>query len=302
MCWLAQNSGSGPRSEGSRARRWDIGSQGALECAAGAPLPFFDRGPRSNPRARSRASTTGGAVVPSMVGGDPPHGGVKAVLVNQEHVVISPGFQEGLEPGMVFCARRCRRNRRRGQAGKPPRVRRATFIPQPRRIYAQTLRVTSGFGSLGPLAQSLNASYAVPVGRFAYSFLQTPPGDDALAVRLTVPVTRVRRGLPPPSRRSVNHLQSTRALAQTRLAWHTEKKARVGFPRGPRGYGRLGKLASPTLSGNFSTSPFNCSAAEPVRGAASEPDQAERTSARNLSISSLIRVACCDSSWVDEST
>ena len=34
-----------------------------------------------------------------------------------------------------------------------------------RRIYAQTLRVTSGFESLGPLAQSLNASYAVPVRR-----------------------------------------------------------------------------------------------------------------------------------------
>ena len=35
---------------------------------------------------------------------------------------------------------------------------------------------------------------------FAYSFLQTPPRGDALAVPLTVPVTRVRRGLPPPSR------------------------------------------------------------------------------------------------------
>ncbi len=54
---------------------------------------------------------------------------------------------------------------KQGQAGRPPRVRRATFIPHTRRIYAQTLRVTSGFGSLGPLAQSLNASYAVPVGR-----------------------------------------------------------------------------------------------------------------------------------------
>ena len=179
LCWLAQNTGFGPRSEGSRARRWDIRSQGALECAAGAPLPFFDRGPRSNPRARSRASTTGGAVVPSMVGGDPPHGGVKAVLVDQEHVIISPGFQEGPEPAMVFRARRCRRNRRRGQAGRPPRVRRATFIPHTRRIYAQTLRVIStlrggsataaedgsGFGSSGPLAQSLDASYAVPVRR-----------------------------------------------------------------------------------------------------------------------------------------
>ena len=37
---------------------------------------------------------------------------------------------------------------------------------------------------------------------FAYSFLQTPPHDDALAVRLTVPITGVRRGLSPPSHRS----------------------------------------------------------------------------------------------------
>jgi hypothetical protein len=37
---------------------------------------------------------------------------------------------------------------------------------------------------------------------FAYSFLQTPPRDDALAVRLTVPITRARRGLSPPSHRS----------------------------------------------------------------------------------------------------
>jgi len=36
---------------------------------------------------------------------------------------------------------------------------------------------------------------------FAYSFLQTPPHDDALAVRLTVPITKARRGLSPPSHR-----------------------------------------------------------------------------------------------------
>jgi len=34
--------------------------------------------------------------------------------------------------------------------------------------------------------------------RFACSFLQTAPRDAALAVRLAVPVTRARRGLPPP--------------------------------------------------------------------------------------------------------
>ena len=49
---------------------------------------------------------------------------------------------------------------------------------------------------------------------FAYSFLQTPPRDDALAVRLTVPVTRVRRGLSPPSHRP------TTTVGQTVLAHH----------------------------------------------------------------------------------
>jgi len=34
---------------------------------------------------------------------------------------------------------------------------------------------------------------------FAYSFLPTPPRGDAVAVRLGVPVTKVPRGLPPPS-------------------------------------------------------------------------------------------------------
>ena len=62
---------------------------------------------------------------------------------------------------------------------------------------------------------------------FAYSFLRTPPRGDALAVRLTVPVTRARRGLAPPSRRSADHLQSTRAHTQTRHAWHTTQRSQI---------------------------------------------------------------------------
>lgn len=51
---------------------------------------------------------------------------------------------------------------------------------------------------------------------FAYSCLQTPSRDDALAVRLTVPVTRARRGLPPPSRPSRHHSETTSAVMALR--------------------------------------------------------------------------------------
>lgn len=45
------------------------------------------------------------------------------------------------------------------------RVRRATFLPYLRRIYAGLLRMTSGFESHCPLAQQAVASYAVRVPR-----------------------------------------------------------------------------------------------------------------------------------------
>lgn len=38
--------------------------------------------------------------------------------------------------------------------GRPPRVRRVTFVPYTWRIYGRTLRVISGFGSFGPLART----------------------------------------------------------------------------------------------------------------------------------------------------
>ena len=62
------------------------------------------------------------------------------------------------------------------QAGRPPRVRRATFIPHTRRLCAQALRVTSGFGSLGPLAQSLDA--AADDLRALIRFLGAEPVED----------------------------------------------------------------------------------------------------------------------------
>ena len=63
---------------------------------------------------------------------------------------------------------------------------------------------------------------------FTYSFLQTSPRGDALAVQLTVPITRVRRGLSPPS-----HRPDTTPI-KSRHAWRTKRKAPAewqGLPR-----------------------------------------------------------------------
>jgi hypothetical protein len=51
------------------------------------------------------------------------------------------------------------------QTGRSPRVRRVTFAPYTRRIYARPVRVASGFGSLCPLAHPPDASYAVRLPR-----------------------------------------------------------------------------------------------------------------------------------------
>lgn len=82
------------------------------------------------------------------------------------------------------------------------RVRRVTFIPYTRRIYALLLRMTVGFESFGPLAPRPDALYAVRVPRagilrtasFRFSLTR-----DTLAVRLVVPVIIVHRRLSLPS-------------------------------------------------------------------------------------------------------
>ena len=51
------------------------------------------------------------------------------------------------------------------QAYRPPGVRRVTFTPYTRRIYAQPVRVASGFESFSPLAHRVDASYAIRVPR-----------------------------------------------------------------------------------------------------------------------------------------
>src|SRR6266567_770409 len=113
---------------------------------------------------------------------------------------------------------------------------RATFVPCARRIYARTFRVISGFGPQGVLAQMRaprmrRLSAACSSGRhFAYSFLRAPPRGECLtlAVRLTVPITRARRGLPPPSHRLVT-TPTNRCLRTSRHTWRTSGR------RAPRG-------------------------------------------------------------------
>lgn len=77
------------------------------------------------------------------------------------------------------------------------RVRRVTFLPYVRCIYVDLLRMTSGFESLGPLAQQVAASYTVRVPRTgslpaaSFRFRVAP---DTLAVRLGVPVIKASIG------------------------------------------------------------------------------------------------------------
>jgi len=77
------------------------------------------------------------------------------------------------------------------------RVRRVTFLPYTRRIYAGPVRMTSGFESIGPLAHRFDASYAIHVLR-ARSLPAASFGlrlaADALAFRLGVPVIKVSTG------------------------------------------------------------------------------------------------------------
>ena len=130
-----------------------------------------------------------------------------------------------------------------GQARRSPRVRRATFAPSTCRIYADTLRMTLGFRSFGPLARvSSPLCASCSSGRsFAYSFLRTPPRDGALAVRLAVPVIKVRRGLSPPSRQPATTAGLDSASnGATRHAWRTNQKPRRGTP----GFFKAGRPSS----------------------------------------------------------
>ena len=94
------------------------------------------------------------------------------------------------------------------QANRPPRVRRATFLPSTRRIYFHIFWIAIGLRVSWPSRPDVAASYAVPVRRArslptaSFRFRLT---TNTLAVQLTVPAIRVRRGLSPPSHPANHH-------------------------------------------------------------------------------------------------
>jgi hypothetical protein len=101
------------------------------------------------------------------------------------------------------------------QSDRSPRVRRATFAPHTRRIYLHIVRMVMvmGFESLGPLAR-MCLPHAVPVrraGALPAASFRFRLATDTLAVRLTVPTIRVRKGLSPSSRPARHHSEPDRA-------------------------------------------------------------------------------------------
>ena len=89
-----------------------------------------------------------------------------------------------------------------------------TFPPYTRRIYSHAFRMTIGLWILLPPRPDVVASYTLRVPR-AGDLLTASSGPRltaaALAVRLTVPVIRVRKGLAPPSECALPGAQYKRA-------------------------------------------------------------------------------------------
>lgn len=70
------------------------------------------------------------------------------------------------------------------------RVRRVTFLPHTRRIYAISIRMSLDFESIRPLVHRDNASYAIRVpraGSLPTASFRFAVAHDTLAVRLEVP-------------------------------------------------------------------------------------------------------------------
>ena len=85
----------------------------------------------------------------------------------------------------------------RRHRGRSLRVRRATFLPYIRRIYAGSIRMTLGFESMRPLAHRAVASDAVRVprtGSLPAASFRFRLAADTLAVRLGVPVIKASIG------------------------------------------------------------------------------------------------------------
>ena len=85
----------------------------------------------------------------------------------------------------------------RGHRSRSLRVRRVTFLPYTRRIYAGPDPMPLDFESLGPLAQPADASYAIRVPRarsLPTASFRFRLAADTLAVRLGVPVIKASIG------------------------------------------------------------------------------------------------------------
>src|SRR5690606_20272100 len=118
-----------------------------------------------------------------------------------------------------------------GRRGRSPRVRRVTFSPYTCHLYFHSLRITLGFEYFGPLARLRLPHQCFPFGQagdLLTASFRFNLAVDTLAVRLTVPVIRARRGLTPPSHFAVR-FRSPLAKRQSRrfapcLA-HQQKRA-----------------------------------------------------------------------------
>lgn len=119
-----------------------------------------------------------------------------SALCRSKHRLLRPRLTSAMTSLLLSkqlaCATTSPKHRRRSL-----RVRRVTFLPYVRHIYADFLRMTSGFESFGPLAQQAVASYVVRVPRTgslpaaSFRFRVAP---DTLAVRLEVPVIKASIG------------------------------------------------------------------------------------------------------------
>lgn len=95
-----------------------------------------------------------------------------------------------------------------------------TFAPNIRRIYVHAIRVTWDFESFGPLVPDVSASYALRIprtGALLIASFRPRLASKALAVRLWVPVTRVPRGLSPPSHHAMPGVPKKGVIVRSHL-------------------------------------------------------------------------------------
>jgi len=131
-----------------------------------------------------------------------------------------------------FCRplhRPCNRCSPFGQSVRSPRVRRATFAAHTRRIYFLAFRMAIGLRPVllprpvkaASYAVSVRRATALPTASFGFRL-----ATDTLAVQLTVPTIRVRRGLSPLGPFSRHHSgRISASQGASRHAWRTTKKA-----------------------------------------------------------------------------